>query len=221
MGILIALEGLDGAGKRTLSNALVAAWRADGSTVATLAFPRYGVSACADLGAEALHGRHGDTAGSVNAMALLWALDRRDAADELRELIATHDVVLLDRYVASNAAYTAARKHEGADGPSVDWIEELEFGRFDLPRPDLQILLQVPVELAARRAKDRAGTEADRQRDAYERDAGLQERTGEVYDGLAARAWISRWTVVGADVDPAQLAAQVTNERRAASGVTR
>ncbi|MGW0044082.1 dTMP kinase [Rhodococcus sp. NPDC003348] len=221
MGILIALEGLDGAGKRTLSNALVAAWRADGCTVATLAFPRYGVSACADLGAEALHGGHGDTAESVNAMALLWALDRREAADELRELIATHDIVLLDRYVASNAAYTAARKHQGADGPEVAWIEELEFGRFGLPRPDRQVLLRVPVELAAQRAKDRAGVEADRKRDAYERDGGLQARTGEVYDGLAARGWIAPWTVVGPDVDPTQLAADVTNQCHAASGVTR
>lgn len=221
MGTLIALEGLDGAGKRTLSNALVAAWRAGGLTVATLAFPRYGVSACADLGAEALHGGHGDTAESVNAMALLWALDRRDAADELRELVATHDIVLLDRYVASNAAYTAARKHQSAQGPEVEWIEDLEFGRFGLPRPDLQILLKVPVALAADRARRRAGTEADRQRDAYERDGDLQTRTGEVYDGLTSRAWISPWTVVGPDVDPAQLAADVTNQRRRPSEVTR
>ncbi|MFD4293020.1 dTMP kinase [Rhodococcus sp. NPDC058505] len=221
MGILIALEGLDGAGKRTLSNALVDAWRGAGLSVATLAFPRYGVSVHADLGAEALHGGHGDTAESISAMALLWALDRRDAAADLREMIATHDIVLLDRYVASNAAYTAARRHQSAQGPDVSWIEDLEFGRFGLPRPALQILLKVPVELAASRARSRAGIEADRQRDAYERDSGLQARTGEVYDGLAVRQWISPWTVVGPDVDPAQLAADVTNQRRARLGVTR
>ncbi len=221
MGTLIALEGLDGAGKRTLADLLVRAWRADGLSVATLAFPRYGVSACADLGAEALHGGHGDTAGSVNAMALLWALDRREAAGELREAIATHDLVLLDRYVASNAAYTAARSQQSALGPQVDWIEELEFARFDLPRPDLQILLRVPVELAASRARSRAEAQTDRQRDAYERDGDLQARTGEVYDGLAARQWMSRWIRVGPEVDPTQLAAEITNQRRPASEVTR
>lgn len=221
MGTLIALEGLDGAGKRTLSNAVVASWRAAGLSVATLAFPRYGVSVHADLGAEALRGSHGDTAESVNAMALLWALDRREAAGELRELVAGHDVVLLDRYVASNAAYTAARSHQRAAGSAVQWIEDLEFGRFDLPRPDRQVLLRVPVELAAQRARDRAGEEADRQRDAYERDGGLQARTGAVYDELAALGWISPWTVVGPDVDPAQLAADVTNQRRLPSEVTR
>ncbi|MGI9208807.1 MAG: dTMP kinase, partial [Rhodococcus sp. (in: high G+C Gram-positive bacteria)] len=107
MGGLIVVEGLDGAGKRTLSAGLVEAWRAAGARVATLAFPRYGRSIHADLGAEALRGQHGDTASSAEAMALLWALDRRDAADELRKLLAANDIVLLDRYVASNAAYTA------------------------------------------------------------------------------------------------------------------
>ncbi len=80
-------------------------------------FPRYGQSVHADLGAEALRGGHGDTASSIEAMALLWALDRRDAADELRKLLADNDIVLLDRYVASNAAYTAARHHESRRGP--------------------------------------------------------------------------------------------------------
>ena len=89
MGGLIVVEGLDGAGKRTLSAGLVEAWRAEGARVATLAFPRYGRSIHADLGAEALRGQHGDTASSVEAMALLWALDRRDAADELFETVRT------------------------------------------------------------------------------------------------------------------------------------
>lgn len=138
MGALIVVEGLDGAGKRTLSAGLVESWRAAGFVVATRAFPRYGTSVHADLGAEALRGRHGDTASSIEAMALLWALDRRDAADELRKLLADNDIVLLDRYVASNAAYTAARHHEDGSGPAVEWVRELEFERFALPVPDLQ-----------------------------------------------------------------------------------
>ena len=44
-------------------------------------------------------------------------------------------------------------------------------------------------------------TEADRARDAYERDDGLQRRTGEVYSGLAAADWCGRWLVAGPDID--------------------
>lgn len=81
--MLIAIEGVDGAGKRTLTQALQTAFAADGKTVATLAFPRYGQSVTADVAAEALHGDHGDLADSVYAMAMLFALDRAAAIDEL------------------------------------------------------------------------------------------------------------------------------------------
>ena len=60
--MLIVIEGVDGAGKRTLTNGLRAAFEAAGKSVATLAFPRYGQSVSADLAAEALHGGHGDLA---------------------------------------------------------------------------------------------------------------------------------------------------------------
>jgi dTMP kinase len=202
----MVIEGLDGAGKRTLTEGLRAALEADGKSVTTLAFPRYGASVHADLAAEALHGRHGDLTDSVYAMATLFALDRAGAKDEIERLSATHDVVILDRYVASNAAYSAARLHQGIDGEVVDWVYSLEFGRFGLPRPDHQLLLNVSPALADQRARRRAEQEADRARDAYERDRGLQQRTAEAYAGLAAANWAGAWVVVAPDADPAELA---------------
>lgn len=207
--MLIVIEGLDGAGKRTLASGLQREFEAAGRSVATCAFPRYGQSITADLASEALHGRHGDLAASVEAMALLFALDRAAAVDHLGALSSGHDVVILDRYVASNAAYSAARLGQDASGEMVSWIGELEYGRLGLPLPDHQVLLDVSVELAAERAKRRAGEDPDRARDAYERDDGLQQRTADVYAGLAARHWHGHWTVVGRDIDPAGLAASL------------
>ena len=204
--MLIAIEGVDGAGKRTLTEGLRASLETSGRTVAQLAFPRYKQSVHADLAAEALHGEHGDLAESVYAMAMLFALDRAAARDELARLQDAHDVVILDRYVASNAAYSAARLHQGADGEVVTWVRELEFGRFGMPAPDCQVLLAVPTELAAERAQHRADTEADRARDVYERDDGLQRRTGAAYAALAALDWGGRWVSVGPGVVPADLA---------------
>ena len=209
--VLIVIEGLDGAGKRTLTGGLRQAFTAADRSVGTLAFPRYGQSITADLASEALHGRHGDLAGSVYAMAVLFALDRAAAKDQLSALLTAHDVVILDRYVASNAAYSAARLGQDAAGEMVSWVGDLEYGRLGLPEPDHQILLGVPVALAAERARRRAGEEADRARDAYERDAGLQQRTAAVYAGLAQRGWHGRWTVAGPDIDPAWLAADLVD----------
>ncbi|OHV03622.1 dTMP kinase [Mycobacterium talmoniae] len=205
--MLIAIEGVDGAGKRTLSDGLAAAWRAGGHSVATLAFPRYGASVTADVAAEALHGEHGDLAASVYGMAMLFALDRAAAREQIAGLQGDHDVVILDRYVASNAAYSAARLHQDADGAVVEWVRRLEYQRLELPSPDWQVLLDVSPELAGQRAKHRESQDALRARDSYERDDGLQRRTGAVYRGLAERGFGGRWQVVGGDVDAAALAA--------------
>jgi dTMP kinase len=45
--------------------------------------------------------------------------------------------------------------------------------------------------------------------DAYERDDGLQRRTGEVYTALAADDWCGTWKVVPPDVDAAALAMEL------------
>ncbi|WP_189225608.1 dTMP kinase [Saccharothrix coeruleofusca] len=200
MGKLVVIEGLDGAGKRTLTKALTDALAARGARVTTGAFPRYGEDVHADLVDDALHGRLGDLTDSVHGMSVLYALDRRGAADRIRADLDSYDVVLLDRYIASNAAYGAARLRQRADGGFVEWVRALEVDRFRLPLPDLQLLLRVPVEVAADRAAHREATE-DRDRDVYESDGGLQQRCGAVYDELAAAGWLSPWEVVDGTAD--------------------
>ncbi len=212
--MLIAIEGVDGAGKNTLAQGLRTAFEGAGRSVATLAFPRYGVSVTADVAAEALRGDHGDLADSVYAMAMLFALDRAGAKDQIGVLLGGHDVVILDRYVASSAAYSAARLHQDAAGEAVDWVRRLEFERLALLAPDWQVLLDVPTELAAQRARHREDHDAARARDSYERDDGLQRRTGEVYRGLARAGFAGRWQVVGPRVDATALAADLTAEMR-------
>jgi dTMP kinase len=196
VGRLVVIEGLDGAGKRTLADRLLAALASRGARTATLAFPRYTADVHAELAHDALHGRLGDLPDSVHAMAVLFALDRRAAADGLRVATAANDLVLVDRYVASNAAYGAARLHQDACGEFVAWVRELEVDRFGVPVPDRHLLLAVPRSVAAERAAHRERTEPARERDRYESDAGLQERTAAVYRGLAAAGWLSPWTTL-------------------------
>jgi dTMP kinase len=196
VGRLVVIEGLDGAGKRTLADRLLAALAARGARTATLAFPRYAADVHAELAHDALHGRLGDLPDSVHGMAVLFALDRRAAAPGLRAATAGNDVVLVDRYVASNAAYGAARLHQDARGEFVAWVRELEVDRFGVPVPDRHLLLAVPRAVAAERAAHRERTEPGRERDRYESDAGLQERTAAVYSGLAAAGWLSPWTTL-------------------------
>lgn len=162
-----------------------------------MGFPRYEESVHAQLAQEALYGRMGDLTDSAYAMATLFALDRFGAKDRLLEAQEGKGLLILDRYVASNAAYSAARL--GTD-EVVDWVYDLEFSRLGLPKPSLQIFLDTDVELAAARAEARAAEDAGRARDRYEKDSDLQTNTAAAYRRLAERAWGGRW-IATADTD--------------------
>lgn len=202
MGRLIVIEGIDGAGKRTLAEKLTAALRDRGAEVVQRAFPRYGESVHADLIHDGLHGRLGGFGDEPYGMAMLYALDRHAAAPGLRADLDAHDVVLLDRYVASNAAFGAARGHEDARGVFVEWVRAVEIDRLGVPAPHAQLLLRVPVDVAAERAAHRERTEAGRERDTWESDGSLQARVAAVYDGLADDGWLSPWHVIDGTATP-------------------
>ena len=136
----------------------------------------------------------GDMTQSPYAMATLFALDRCGARDD----IAPRDgeLVILDRYVASNAAYSSARLGGAEGNPEVvQWVYDLEFGRLKLPHPDLQIFLDTDVALAAERAAGRAAQDATRAKDEYEKDDALQAHTAAAYRRLAAAEWGGPWLV--------------------------
>ncbi|MEJ5997392.1 dTMP kinase [Corynebacterium sp. H130] len=199
--MIICIEGIDGAGKNTLATAL-----AEHITVERLAFPRYDESIHAQLALRALRHQMGDLIDSAYGMATLFALDRHGAVDKLRAAAQGDNILLLDRYVASNAAYSWARTQ---DESIVAWVENLEFESLGLPRPDLQILLDTPVEVAAERANQRAIDDTNRAKDAYETDGGLQARTCDAYRRLAAESWGSEWIVAAPNEDVTTLSRRI------------
>src|SRR5436190_2253058 len=108
--MLLAIEGIDGAGKNTQAGLLRTRAEASGLSAAVLSFPRYGETRYAQFVADYLNGAYGDL-GSVGAhfAALLYAGDRMESRDTVRALAEAHDLVVFDRYVASNLAYQAAK----------------------------------------------------------------------------------------------------------------
>ncbi|AEG83288.1 dTMP kinase [Corynebacterium ulcerans] len=197
--MIIAIEGIDGAGKNTLVRALV-----EKLDARVLGFPRYQDSIHAQLAQKALYQEMGDVSDSIYAMALLFALDRREIAEELQAYKGSKDIILLDRYVASNAAYSAARAQ---DWNLVTWVSDLEFGEFGLPTPDIQVLLNTSPEVAAQRAAQREEQDEDRSRDCYETNDSLQIRTSDAYARLAEEERFSPWIVAqsGDSVDDVAL----------------
>ena len=185
--MLLAIEGIDGAGKGTLCQALLIQAKKRGIRSASLSFPRYGETQFSDLVARYLRGEMG-IINQVPARyaALLYGGDRFESRDVLLALIADNDLVILDRYIYSNIAYNVAKLPPAEQAELIAWIEELEFGMFELPRPDLTLLLATPTELANRLVgkKDKRGY-TEQTRDIHEADRDYLSRVSEVYSKLA------------------------------------
>ena len=200
MGALVAIEGIDGAGKGTQAARVAETATAAGFTVASFSFPLYDGNPFSRAVADYLNGEFGG-ADDVHPelAALLYAGDRFHARPQLVAALAESDLVVCDRYVASNAAHQGAKLTGEARTRLLDWLDEVEYGEFALPRPELVVLLDAPVALA----RELVGRKAERgyttlEADIHEADAGHSGATREVYLELAAR---DNWRIVRAAGD--------------------
>jgi dTMP kinase len=186
-GKLLAVEGIDGAGKQTQVEMLAEALRRLHARYLQLSFPRY-QSFFGRAVASYLAGEFGPLS-QVNPhfSAMLYAGDRLQAKEQLESALASGRTVLADRYVGSNLAHQGARVDPARRDDFLNWIRQLEYEVFGLPREDLVIYLRIPVEEARRRMALRARKLA---RDIQESDLRHLGQAAAVYDGLArAEGW--------------------------------
>ena len=185
--MLIVLEGLDGAGKSTQVKKLKTYLEEVCPDLEYIHFPRYDAPVYGDLIGRFLRGDFGSNE-SVHPqlVALLFAEDRHGAAPFMKKALAEGRFVLLDRYVYSNIAYQCAKLANPEESERLrEWILNTEFGTFDLPRPDLNIFLDVPIEFVENSLeKNRKG--ADREylngaRDIHEASIEFQKRVRSIY----------------------------------------
>ena len=190
--MLIVLEGLDGAGKSTQVRLFREYLGSVCDRLEYIHFPRYDAPVYGGLIGKFLRGGFGSIE-SVHPqlVALLFAEDRRDAAPQIRRTLQEGGTVLLDRYVYSNIAYQCAKLPTYDEAEDLrEWINNTEYGQFGLPRPDLNIFLDVPIGFVEKSlAVQRAG--ADRgylrgQQDIHEADIAFQQRVRDMYRRQAA-----------------------------------
>ncbi len=163
-GLLISIEGIDAVGKRTQTSILSSWLSSRGHNTRTISFPDYGTT----LGREIKRFLLGTRNYPPEVRHMLFAANRWEKKDELKSILARTDIVIVNRYSESNLAYGLA------NGLRLEWLVNLEAG---LPKPDTVIVLDAPpVALHSRRGSNK---------DEYERNIGLQERTREAYLKLA------------------------------------
>ncbi len=141
-GILIAFEGIDGAGKTTQARALVSTLEAEGHRAVYTKEPTHGVWG------EAI--RRSSVAGRMPVEQELHAFmeDRKEhVRDVIKPALERGDAVVVDRYFVSSAAYQGAR--------GIDPEKILRENEGFAPIPDVVFLLVVPAETGMERVQRR------------------------------------------------------------------
>jgi dTMP kinase len=189
-----AIEGIDGSGKSTQIKLITGYMQQLGLPFRYLHFPRMDKPFYGELIARFLRGDFGD-AGNVDPylVAMLYAGDRMDASTTIRKWLEEGTIVLIDRYVCSNIAFQCAKVDDIREKEKLrEWIINLEYGHNHIPKPDINILLDVPHTFAqGNLASERKGAGREYLKgleDIHEKDFGFQRKVRDMYLGDAEKS---------------------------------
>lgn len=183
----IVIEGLDGSGKSTQLKLLKDSFKEQNINYEFLHFPRVETPWYGELVAMFLRGDFGDI-NNVNPylVATIYAGDRLSAKEKIEEWLEEDKLVLVDRYVLSNIAFQCAKIDNQADKEKLaEWIFKFEFEYNKIPKPDLNIFLDVPFEFTVNNLEEeRTGDDRDYlkgQKDIHEKSMDFQSEVRKVY----------------------------------------
>ncbi|OIO19322.1 MAG: thymidylate kinase [Candidatus Magasanikbacteria bacterium CG_4_9_14_0_2_um_filter_41_10] len=190
-GLFIMLEGTDGSGKTTQTELLVKKLKEEGHDVEQISFPQYGEKSAA-LVEDYLNGKFGtaDEVGPYRA-SVLYAVDRYAAKEKIESWLNAGKIVIANRYVASNMGHQGGKIADPVQRQKYfDWNYHLEYTIFDIPRPDINIILHVTPEISQRlvdKKDERAYLTEGKTRDIHENDLNHLRNAERAYLDIAKK----------------------------------
>lgn len=174
MGKLIVIEGTDSSGKETQTKRLFEKLEEKGLKVKKISFPNYDSPACEPVKMY-LAGAFGEDAMKVNPypVSTMYAIDRYASFKTDWEKFYNEDgIIVTDRYVTSNMVHQASKIRDLDEKKKyLNWLEDLEYEKMGIPRPDLVIFLNMPTEMAVRLMAERKNKiTGEEKKDIHERD---------------------------------------------------
>ena len=186
-GKFIVIDGTDGSGKTTQFNLLIEKLKAEGFLVEVADFPQYNTKS-AGLVEEYLSGKYG-SAEEVTPYqsSIFFAVDRFDSSFRIRKWLNEGKVVVANRYVSGNMGHQGGKINNPLERKVFfNWLYDLEYNIFNIPKPDLSIILHVEASIAQNLAKNRAREDwVGKTRDIHEDSLEHLQKAEEVYLEIA------------------------------------
>ena len=183
-GKLIVIEAGDGSGKATQTKKLFERLNSQGLSVKKISFPDY-QSPSSALVKMYLNGDFGSHVDDVDAYAAstFYAVDRYASYKiNWKKFYEAGDIILADRYTTSNMVHQAVKISDDSERDKfLDWLDDFEYVKLKLPRPDLVIFLDMPPEITEKLIIERNKT------DIHEIDREYQRRCYNSYKELAKK----------------------------------
>ena len=175
MGKIIVVESnTDGAGKQTQTEEIYKYLKEKGEKVVKFSFPNYN-SDSSYFVKKYLNGEFGDDAKNINPYiaSTFFAVDRYlTYIKEIKKYYDEDYYILMDRYVTSNIIYQAAKMENKMQiDEFINWNKELEYNKYNLPKPDYVIFLYMDLKESEKLRKNRKakleGKDIHEQNDEY------------------------------------------------------
>lgn len=187
-GKFIVIDGTDGSGKTTQFNLLVEKLKAEGFVVEIADFPQYNTKS-AGLVEEYLSGKYGG-ADDVTPYqsSIFYAVDRFDASFKIRQWLREGKIVVANRYVSASMGHQGGKIDNHLERKVFfNWLYELEYKLFNIPKPDLSLILHVEAEISQDLAKNRHREDwAGKTRDIHEENLNHLKKAEQVYLEIAS-----------------------------------
>jgi len=168
-GKFFVFEGIDGCGKATQTKLLAEYFAKKGYRVERIDFPRYGERS-AVMFENYLSGKYGSPKEVGPYVASIFiAQDRYDASFKVREWLKDGKVVVCDRWMASNIGHQGGKLISNLKEwkKFVVWLYNLEYGIFNIPKPDYTFILKTSPEFSIKLNKNLTDKDKIKKREAY------------------------------------------------------
>ena len=169
--MIIDIEGTDGSGKKTQTLKLKEYLENKGKKVKLISFPIYESNSSAAVRMY-LNGEIGFTGKDCldgYQTSTLYAVDRLITMNSIK--LDEYDYILFDRYVPSNMIHQSTKVESDLYVDSfLEWLEEFEYGKLKLPKPDKILFLDMPVEYSYKLASQRTDLKSGTSKDILEQD---------------------------------------------------